>query len=127
MARAYSADLRERVITAIENGLSTRKAAAQFSIGIATAGAWHRLWRKTGSVDPARQGHPGGSQLDAHEDLLLELIAERHDITLDEMAAELVAQRDVSVHPTTIWYFLNKRGITYKKRRPMRQSRNAQM
>lgn len=127
MARAFSVDLRERVVAAIEGGLSTGQAAAQFCIGKATAGAWHRLWRKTGSVEPARQGHPGGSQLDAHEGLLVELIAERPDITLDEMAEELVAQRGVRVHSTTIWYFLDKRGITYKKRRPMQQSRIARM
>lgn len=42
MARAYSVDLRQRVIDAIEGGLSTREAARQFAIGIATAGSWHR-------------------------------------------------------------------------------------
>ncbi|MEM7696643.1 MAG: IS630 family transposase, partial [Pseudomonadota bacterium] len=35
-------DLRERVVEAIEDGLTHRKAAARFSVGIATAGAWHR-------------------------------------------------------------------------------------
>ncbi|MGI8724084.1 MAG: IS630 transposase-related protein [Methyloceanibacter sp.] len=39
MARAYSLDLRRRVVDAIEGGLSTREAARRFAIGIATAGA----------------------------------------------------------------------------------------
>jgi transposase len=34
MARAYSLDLRERVVGAIEEGLSTHQAAARFSIGV---------------------------------------------------------------------------------------------
>ncbi|RJT21310.1 hypothetical protein D3227_39770 [Mesorhizobium waimense] len=38
MARAYSLDLRTRVIEAIEAGLSTREAARRFAIGISTSG-----------------------------------------------------------------------------------------
>ena len=45
MGKPYSMDLRERVVAAIEGGLSTRQAAARFAIGIATAGAWARLKR----------------------------------------------------------------------------------
>lgn len=36
MGKPYSMDLRERAVEAIEGGLSTRQAAARFSIGIAT-------------------------------------------------------------------------------------------
>jgi transposase len=50
MGRPYSMDLRERVIGAIESGMSTRQAAARFDIGIATAGAWARLKRGKGDV-----------------------------------------------------------------------------
>ncbi len=42
MARAYSSDLRKRVIEAIRDGLSTREAARRFAIGISTAGSWYR-------------------------------------------------------------------------------------
>lgn len=42
MSHSYSADLRMRVIAAIWEGLSTRKAAARFDIGVATAGRWWR-------------------------------------------------------------------------------------
>jgi transposase len=55
MGRALSLDLRKRVIVAIEGGLSTRAAARRFSIGIATAGAWYRSYRQTGSVHPRKQ------------------------------------------------------------------------
>ena len=89
MAGPYSIDLRIRVVHAIEGGLSTRQAAALFSIGIATAGAWHRLWRKTGDVIPGRLGNPGGSKLDAYEDLILGLITSQKDIALHEIAQHL--------------------------------------
>jgi transposase len=125
MAGAYSVDLRIRVIEAIEKGLSTRQAAAHFSIGIATAGAWHRLWRKTGDVRPGRLGNPGGSKLDAHEGYILGLIAAQKDIALHEIAQKLAETSGVRVRPSTIWYFLDRRGITFKKRQRMLLSKSA--
>ena len=38
MGKPYSLDLRERVVAALEGGMSTAQAAARFSIGKATAG-----------------------------------------------------------------------------------------
>ena len=125
MARAYSIDLRVRVIEAINNGLSTRQAAARFAIGIATAGAWYRCWRKTGEAKPGRLGNPGGSKLDPYEDFILGLIAAQKDIALHEIAERLAHAHGVSVQPSTVWYFLNGRGITFKKRQRMLPSRSA--
>jgi transposase len=127
MARAYSSDLRVRVIAAIDGGLSTRQAAALFSIGIATAGAWHRFWRKTGEAKPLRRGNPGGSKLDAHADFILGLIAEHKDITLHEITERLREELGVTVQPSTVWYFLDRRGMTFKKRQRMPPNRSARM
>jgi transposase len=55
MGKPYSMDLRERVVAAIEGGVSTPQAAVRFAIGIATAGTWARLKRATGEVRPAKQ------------------------------------------------------------------------
>lgn len=122
MARAYSLDLRQRVVEAIRGGLSTRQAARRFAIGIATAGAWHRRWRATGSVRPGRQGQPRGSKLDAHEAFILALVAENKDIALYEIADRLAAERGVRVVPSTVHQFFARRGITYKKRQRMPRS-----
>ena len=125
MARSLGLDLRKRVIDAIEDGMPTRAAARRFSIGESTAGAWHRHYRATGSMEPQRQGKRPGSVLDVHEAFLLGLIDETADITLAEMAERLESERSLKVDPSTIWYFLRRRGITYKKRRPMPRSRIA--
>lgn len=127
MARAFGIDLRRRVIGAIEAGLSTRAAARRFAIGESTAGAWHRHWRKTGSYEARRQGGRNGSILDAHEGFLMDLIEKQADITLAEMAARLEEDRSVRVDPSTIWYFLNRRGITFKKRPRTRPSKSVRM
>lgn len=127
MARAYGIDLRRRVIAAIEAGLSTRAAARRFAIGESTAGAWYRHWCTTGTYEPCRQGKPSGSVLDAHAAFILGLIDEKADITLSEMAARLNDERSVAVDPSTIWYFLKRRGMTYKKRRRMPRNKRGLM
>ena len=54
MAKPYSVDLRERVVTAIEKGgLSRREAASRFGVGISTV-TWVRRFRRTGSVAPGQ-------------------------------------------------------------------------
>jgi transposase len=127
MGRPYSMDLRERVIAAVEGGMSTRQAAARFSIGIATAGVWARLKRVTGQVTPARQGKPKGSVLDAHADFVFGLIEEAPGITLDEIVKRLAGERGLRVVSTAVWKFLDRRDMTHKKRPPMRANRSAPM
>ena len=58
MSRAYSSDLRERVLDAVAEGTSARGSAARFGIGVATAVRWVRRWRETGEREAHRQGHP---------------------------------------------------------------------
>jgi transposase len=123
MARAYSLDLRRRVIEAIAGGLSTREAARRFAIGIATAGAWYRRWLRTGDMRPGRQGGREGSRLDPHEAFILDLVEARKDITLVEIAARLEAERGMRTCPSSLCAFFKKRGITFKKSRHMLQSR----
>ena len=122
MGRAYSADLRGRVIGAAETGMSARAAADRFGIGVATAIRWVRRWRETRERVARRQGHPGRSKLDDHEEFL---IGRSVDITLEEMRARLAEERGVGVGIGTLWRFFDRRGITLKKRRGTRASRSA--
>ena len=87
MSRAYSEDLRERVLNAVAAGSSARGAAARFGIGVATAVRWVQRWRETGERHAHRQGYPKRSILDPHETFLFGLVDEQSDITLDEMCA----------------------------------------
>jgi transposase len=127
MGKPYSMDLRERVMAAIDEGMSTHQAAARFSIGIATAGTWARLKRSKGEVTPARQGKPKGSVLDAHADFIFGLIREVPDITLNEIAERLADERAVRVVSTAVWKFLDRHDMTHKKRPLMRASKSVPM
>ncbi len=125
MPRSYSTDLRVRVIEAISDGLSRRRAASRFGIGVSTAVKWYRRYRETGEIAARKQGQPGGSKLDAHEAFIVTLVKERPDISLVEIAACLAERRAVSACPATVWYFLERRGISFKKNRARRRARAA--
>src|SRR3546814_14598217 len=57
MARAYSIDLRERVVAAVEReGLSRHAAAARFGVAPSSAIKWVQRHRSTGSVAPGQIG-----------------------------------------------------------------------
>jgi transposase len=125
MSHGFSTDLRGRVIEVISEGLSTRKAAARFGVGVSTAGAWYRRYRDNGETAARKQGQPPGSKLDAHEAFILGLVEGNPDISLGEIADQLLAEFSISAVPSTVWEFFNKRDITYKKRRRMRANSNA--
>ena len=121
MARAYSQDLRERVIDA---GTSARQAAERFGIGVATAIVWVRRARE-GERSARKQGQPKRSKLDQHREFLLALVEAEPDITIAEMQERLRSEADVTASVGTIWTFLDRAGLTFKKRLPTRPSRSA--
>ena len=125
MARAYSHDLRIRVLDAVGAGLSRRAAALRYRVGIATVIRWAAHATRTGETRAQRQGRPPGSKLDEHEAFLFALIDEKDDITLAEMQERLRTERSVSVGLGTLWRFFARRAVTWKKSRRMRPNRIA--
>lgn len=55
MAKAYSNDLRERVIKNYFEGMSKEDIVNIFVIGIDTLNRWIRKYKKTGSFEPEKQ------------------------------------------------------------------------
>lgn len=103
MTRAFSADLRSRVLAASQGCIST-------------AIAWIASARAA-RLTPAKQGRRGGSLLDAHEDFIVGIIEETKDITLNEMVLRLREERAVSIGRNALDVWLRKRGSTFKKDR----------
>jgi transposase len=122
MGKPLSVDLRERVVAAVDAGLSRRKAAERFGVSISSAIRWTSLRRRTGEVRPQRQGGDKRSaRMEAHGPLILSLEA-RRDITLVELRAAL-AERGIGVAVSSLWRFFDRHRITLKKRPGMRPSR----
>ena len=124
MGRALSGDLRSRVLQASDEGMSARRTAARFGVGISSAIRWIAR-AKNGELAPRPQGRRRGSSLDAHETFIIGLIDERKDITLNEMVERLVVERSVQISRSALSAWLRSRGWTFKKRPHMHWSRTA--
>jgi putative transposase len=117
MARPYSNDLRERVVSAVEaGGMSRRSAAAHFGVGVSTVIKWVRRLRETGSVAPAKMGGYKPVLLEAHRDFVHSRIAEQPELTLRGLQEEL-AERGVRVSYGAVWSFVHGEKLSFKKNR----------
>ncbi|MGY3488043.1 transposase [Bradyrhizobium sp. USDA 4011] len=77
MARPLSVDLRQRVVAAIDGGMSCRQAAERFGVSAASAIRWRGRLKKVGDIVPKRQGGDRKSQrIEAHSQLILEAVTE---------------------------------------------------
>ena len=118
MTKPLSKDIRERVVSAVDGGLSRRSAAKRFGVSASAAIKWVDQWRRTGDVRPQLQGGDRRSQrMEAHAGELLALVAERPDITLGELADHLDATHGLRVSQSTVWRLLDRHGMTFKKNR----------
>jgi transposase len=81
MPRAYSTDLRQRVIAACAAGTQSRRVIArQFQISEGPLYDWLRRWRAYGSFGPAPHG--GGTPSHLDRTVLRELVEAQNDATL---------------------------------------------
>jgi len=117
MSRAYSVDLRERAVAAVEKGgMSRRRVAAQFGLGISTVIRWTRRLRETGSVAPSKiGGYKPRAIAGEHRAWLLQRIREQ-DFTLRGLVAELAA-RGLKVDYRSVWTFVHSEKLSFKKKR----------
>jgi transposase len=125
MARTLSQDLRDRVIAAIDDGLSCRAAAARFGVSPSSAIRWRQRALEHGqAVAKPRGGDRHSSRIEAHGGFIRELVAEQGDMTLIEIQARLI-ERGTSVGIGTLHRFFVRHGITRKKRQGTRSSKTA--
>ena len=115
--KAYSADLRQKIVCAYENGEGTLdEIAAIFSIGRRTAARYLKLHRTGESLQP--KPHRGGVPLlltPQHLTAIEQRVAERVDVTLDELVAHLLGTHQVKVHRATVCRSLQRLGLSRKK------------
>ena len=118
MTRAYSMDLRERVVRAVnDERLTCRQAAARYAIGVATAIRWVRRERETGSAAPAKMGgYKPRRIIGEHHDWLVRRCRDGSRFTIAKLIQEL-AERGVKADHHTVWNFLHEQKLTFKKGR----------
>src|SRR6266513_2089733 len=119
MARPYSRDLRDRVVAAVASGCTCRATAALFGVSVASVVKWSQRWRATGSAAARQMGGWRQLLLKSERGWLLARLAEKPDLTLRAVVAEL-AERGTPASYGAVWRFFKHEGITFKKK-PARQ------
>ena len=114
MTKSYSLDLRRRVARFVEAGHSCHEAARHFEVSVAFVVRLMAAYRATGSLAPKPEGGWRYSKLDRHRELLLQRVAEKGDITMPQLAAELLAL-GTKITPASISHWFRRQGYRFKK------------
>ena len=112
--RAYSIDLRVRVLEAAAAGDGTAELADRFSVSPAWVRRLRQRHRQTGEVGPRVARPTRAAKLAAHHPRIRELLAATPDLTLAELRGEL----KVTVALSTLWAAVRGLGYTFKKSYP---------
>ena len=125
---ALSDDLRERVVGAVEGGMSRNAAAKRFGVSIASAVRWVARFKAKGAISPAPTGGDRRSgRIEAHRDYLLGLIRRRPDMTLLEIQERLIANCGERFSSSVLWRFFDRHEFTFKKSPRTPRSSDARM
>lgn len=117
MTAPLCADLRCRLVRAIEAGSSARGAAWRFKVSASAAIKLVQRVRETGSAAPARIGGYRKPLVAGHENLLRELTGAKPGITLAEIQAELTRRGIRAGSLTTIWAALRRLDLRHREGR----------
>lgn len=116
--KAYSLDLRQRVVAAYEQGKgSLAQVAEQFNVGQTFVKKMLRQKRESGTVAPL--AHGGGRQPSLSEKehrLVRQRVKEQPDVSLMELQEHLATKARVEVSLPTIHRSLRRSGLSHKKK-----------
>ncbi len=116
--KQYSVDLRERLLRAIDAGLSQAEASRLFGVGTSTITRWRQQWATTGDLVPKpRSGRPPRIGPE-HASTLRAQIARHPDATLAAHCAQWATGQGVRLSVPTMSRALRRLGITLKKSPP---------
>ncbi len=113
--RAYSTDLKERLVRAVANGLPMREAARRFEVAVTTVKRAVVQQRATGSL--ARRPIPGRPRAISREQeaILRARLEGAPDATALEHCAWWAEHQGQQLSEATMWRALRRLGWTHKK------------
>lgn len=116
--RAYSLDLRQKVVAAVERGDSTiEEVAASFGVGLTFVKKMLRQHRETGDLRPRPHGGGQTPRLSAkHLKLLRAEVGRSPDKTAEALREHLADRASVSVSRPTVSRALSRLGLSRKKK-----------
>ena len=110
-----SVDLRERVVSAIQEGASRRQAAKRFGVSPASALRWHESFAQEGRIAPKPQGGDQRShRIEAHAELILPTYQAHPQIVLRDLR-DALQEPSGKVSTSSLSRFFARHAITRKK------------
>ncbi len=118
--RSYSADLRSRVLAAVDGGVPARTVAERFQVSVSCI--YKTLGRRnaTGETEARPQRNHQELKLAGHHEAIAAEVACRSDVTLNELRAWLLATHGVAASLGLMHRTLARLGLTLKKVTPGR-------
>lgn len=125
--RAYSQDLRERVLAASDEGERVGEIAELLRVSVSYVSKVLARRRNTGETTARAQGNHMTPKLAPLYEAIRARVAERPDGTIDELRGWLLATHAVAASVGLIWKTLNQLGLTLKKSHSARPNRIGRM
>jgi transposase len=123
--KAYSLDLRQKIVDAYAEGnLSQRQLAQQFRVALSFVEKLLKQHRETGNIAPKKRLNQTPTKLNDEQLKVLEQLVEEHnDATLEELRALLEQKTGVRIGRSTVDRMLSKLDLTVKKNTPSNRKR----
>jgi len=112
--RAYSLDLRERIVSAVESGMTKVEIAKQFGVSRSSLYSYLKRSKANKLASDSPPGRPRKLNLE-QEQKLLEYIKTNNDLSLEEYAEWLSSEHGVKIAVSTLHLYCERAGITRKK------------
>ena len=124
MARAYSDDLRCRILEAYARAEGTEAELAQrFRVSLSYVQKIRRQLRRTGKMERIPH-HPGRKPkfTESIRERLRHWLGQQPDLTLAELQEKLQQQQQLGVSVPSLWVVLRQMGLRLKKSRSTRKN-----
>ena len=117
MTRPYPMALRERAMSRLARGETTRQVSAALEVAPSAVSKWSRRLRETGSLAPGKMGgHKRRVLVGQWAEWLRARVSSGEAFTLRGLSAELAAQ-GIKADSRAVWTFLHDEGLSFKKNR----------
>jgi transposase len=109
--RAYSQDLRARVLKACDSGLSTREVATKYEVSESWVRRLKQRRRETGSIEPKPQRYGSPPKWTEHAEAIATAVRRAPDDSVEQIRTRL----GLPLSHATLWRAIKALGFTLKK------------
>lgn len=122
MVKPHSMDLREHAMQRLATGETSYQVAAALNVAVSSVIKWAQKQRKSGSVEPGKMGGHKPFVIDGeHKTFVLNHVKSNPNTSLNDLA-DVLEQRGLKVHTSSISRFLQREEIQLKKDQPFERS-----